>query len=488
MPDIARGSGGKQHISCGDFAYLKREHAHASHGFLVMKWAHHAFVIVLVLLAGSVALRTANADDEPGQIAAVVAKVSPAVVRITSVRPAKPEPAKPEDSQSDPKTVSASVPGLTTTAFGSGFVIDPSGFIATNKHVVEGSTMIFVLTDDGVRHEASVVGMPGTVDMALLHIEAGHQLPSVTFGDSDKMRVGDTVIAIGSPFGFDTTVTSGIVSAINRDIMESPFDDYIQTDAAINHGNSGGPLFNLQGEVIGMNSVIFSPSAGSSGLGFALPSNELRFVFGRLMKTGHVGAGMLPIHTQPVTWMLQQALDTPDLQGAMVTSVHDAGAKMLEGKIKPGDVIRTFNGEKVSDPRGLARKAALSPIGSDAVLEIFRAGATQTVHVTIHRWPESEPITLGSGVQRALGLELASGQGEQGQPIVTVTSVDPTGTAADSGIQKGDIIIEVQQTPVSEPDQALHLFTLQSAMKRHFAAVLVEHDKKFSWMPLAMPE
>jgi serine protease Do len=459
------------------------EHVHAHPGYRTMKWANHAFAAAAVLLSGSIAPRAANAADEHGQIAAVVAKVSPAVVRITTVRPAK-----PEDDSSGPRTVSGAAPDQPTTAFGSGFIIDPSGFIATNKHVVEGATTVFVSTADGIRYKATTVAIPGTVDMALLHIDAGHELASVTFGDSDKTRVGDTVIAIGSPFGFDTTVTSGIVSALGRDIMESPFDDYIQTDAAINHGNSGGPLFNLQGEVIGMNSVIFSPSSGSSGLGFALPSNELRFVFGRLMKIGEVKAGMLPIHTQQVSWMLQQALDTPDLHGAVVISVQDEGAKMLEGKIKPGDVIMTFNGKKVLDPRDLARKAALTPIGSDAVLEISRGGTNETVHVTIHRWPEAERIFPGGGVQQTLGLQLASGQGENGQPIVTVASIDPTGTAADSGIQKGDIIVEVQQTPVSAPDQALHLLSSQSSLRHHYAAVLVEHDKKLSWMPLAIPE
>jgi serine protease Do len=211
-------------------------------------------------------------------------------------------------------------------------------------------------------------------------------------------------------------------------------------------------------------------------------------VFGRLIKTGEVHAGMLPIHTQQVTWMLHQALDTPDLQGAMVTSVHDEGAKMLGGKIKPGDVITTFNGQKIWDPRDLARKAAAAAVDSDAVLGIFRAGAMETVHVTIHAWPDSPPTPASPGEQRQLGLQLASEQAENGQPIVTVMDVDPTGTAADSGIQKGDIIVEVQQTPVSNPDQALHLLSAQSATKRHFAAVLVEHDKKLSWMPVAIPD
>ena len=268
--------------------------------------------------------------------------------------------------------------------------------------------------------------------------------------------------------------------------MESPFDDYIQTDAAINHGNSGGPLFNLAGEVIGMNSVIIrADCTGSVGLGFAMPSKVCDFVYDRLMKTGKVGAGMLPIHTQQVTWMLQQALDAPDLQGALVTSVQDDGDTMLHGKIKPGDMIRSFNGEKVWDPRDLARKVARAPVGSDATLGVSRVGADEIVHVTIQRWPKSKPA-LGER-QRKVGVELASTVGENGQPVVTVASIDASGTAADSGIQKGDIIVEIQQTPVSDPDQAARLFRARSSQGHHFAAVLVERDKKFLWIPVAIP-
>lgn len=454
-----------------------------SHELLIMRWVRQALAVTLVLSLGSLTPLAARADGRPDSIAAVVAKVSPAVVRIIAV-----QPPQPVDDKPGAKIASASASSQTTNAIGSGFIIDPSGFIATNKHVIANATSIFVLTADGVRYPASIVGMPSKADMALLRIDAGRKLPTVSFGDSDKMRPGDTVIVIGSPFGFDNSVTSGVLSAVNRNIMESPFDDYLQTDAAINHGNSGGPLFNRQGEVIGMNSVIFAPGTGSVGLGFAIPSNDLKFVFDRLMKTGEVKAGMLPIHTQQVTWMLQQALDTPDLEGALVSSVHDDGDEMLQGKIKPGDVILSFNGQKVTDPRDLARKAAWAPIGSDAALELCRIGVCETVHVTIQEWPPAEPIILKDDGKNILGLELISGQGDNNEPTVTVASVDPAGTAADSGIEKGDIIIEVQQTPVTEPDQALRLFWVQSSMRRHFAAVLVEHDKKRSWISLAVPD
>jgi serine protease Do len=433
------------------------------------------------LLAASVVVmpRIAVAGTAADQIATVVAKVSSSVVGIVVTRP----PAPAEDG-SAPRTVAAERP---TTAVGSGFIIDPSGFIATNKHVVLDASSIFVVAADGVRYAASVVGMPSKADMALLKIEAGRPLPAIQFGNSDKMRVGDAVIAIGSPFGLDNTVTAGILSAVNRDIMESPFDDYLQTDAAINHGNSGGPLFNLAGEVIGMNSIIIAPGSGSVGLGFALPSSDLQFVFDRLRKTGHVQAGMLPIYTQPVTWMLHQALETPDLHGALISRVRDDGS-MMHDQIKSGDVILSFNGQKIWDPRDLARKAAWAPIGSDAALEICRRGVRQIVHVTIQEWPEDKQAAPKGEMRKTLGLELASGRGEKDQPIVTVAAVDPTGTAADSGIQKDDVIVEVQQQAISEPGQALQLLGAQAAQKHHVAAVLVERDKKLTWMPLAVPE
>jgi serine protease Do len=449
----------------------------------ILRGIRYALAVVVPMSLMTIAPRIAKADGDLEPVTAMVAKVSPAVVRVITVRP------QPPDENSDTKVARASATDRTSTAIGSGYIIDPSGYIGTNKHVVEGAISVFVVTADGVRFSAKIVGMPDQADIALLKIDAGRKpLPFVRLGDSDKMHVGDKVIAIGSPFGFDNTVTSGIVSALNRDIMESPFDDYLQTDAAINHGNSGGPLFNMAGEVIGMTSVIFSPDPGSAGIGFAVPSSSLEFVFGRLMKTGVITAGMLPIHTQPVTWMLQQALGAPDLDGALVTSLQDDGDKMLRGRIKPGDVIRSFNGQKITDPRDLARRAAASPIGSEAMLDLYRDGAITTVHVRIQEWPESKPIVLNDDWRRTLGLELVSGQSETGEAIVTVASVDPTGTAADSGIQKGDIIVEVQQTPVSEADQALRIFWVQSSLKHRFAAVLVDHNKKVSWMSLAIPE
>jgi serine protease Do len=424
----------------------------------------------------------ASASAEHDTIAGMVARVSPAVVTVITVRPLP-------GVESATTVAATSTHGGTSTAQGSGYIIDPSGYIGTNKHVVDGATSVFVVTADGVRYPATIVGMPTNADLALLRIDPGSKrLPFVTFGDSSKVRVGDRVVAIGSPFGFDSSASSGIISALNRDIMESPFDDYLQTDAAINHGNSGGPLFNLAGEVIGMTSVIFSPDPGSAGVGFALPSNSLRFVFGHLMKTGRIDIGMLPIHTQSVSWMLEQALGVPGLQGAIVTSVRDDEGAMLHDKIKAGDVIRVFNGESVEDPRDLARKAGHATIGSDAALGIYRGGEIETVHVTIQRWPEAPPVVLNNDGPRALGLVLQSVRIDDGAPVVTVASVDPAGSAADSGIQKGDVIVQVQQTPVMGSDQALRILRERSSQRQHFAAVLVEREKKIFWLSLAVPD
>ena len=444
----------------------------------------HVWAIIVSLVVVLVCPQSGRADADSDQISAMIAKVAPAVVRVVTVRP----PGSPDAPPLDPKVTVNSANDRTTMALGSGYIIDPAGFIGTNRHVVQGAISVYVVTADGVRYPAQIVGMPSHADIALLRIYAGHALPYVKFGNSDNVRVGDAVIAIGSPFGLDNSVTSGIISALNRDIMESPFDDYIQTDAAINHGNSGGPLFNRAGEVIGMNSVIYAPTPGFAGIAFAVPSNSLRFCYGRLMKRGRIDAGMLPIHTQQVTWMLQQALSAPDLQGALVTSIQDDDGQMLHGKLSPGDIIRTFNGETVWDPRDLARKAAMTPAGSKAVVGIYRAGETSSVEITIHSWPESVPPVLNNDAARTLGLELAPGKDDKGQSIVTVASVDANGTAAASGIQKGDVILEVQQTPVSEPDEALRVLWAQSLQQRSFAAVLVEHEKQRLWMSVAIPQ
>jgi serine protease Do len=427
--------------------------------------------------------RIAKAETRSDTISVIVAKVKPAVVKVISVK----QPGKKTDSPT-PQVAGASAPDSDkpVTADGSGFLIDPTGFIATNKHVIEDSASLFVITDDGIRYRATIVGVTAKSDIALLKIDAGKPLPFVGFGDSDKMRVGDTVIAIGSPFGFDESVTAGIVSAVNRDISESPFDDYIQTDAPINHGNSGGPLFNMSGEVVGMNSVLFAPGtySGSIGLGFAIPSDVMSFVYQRLIADGRVRAGMLPIRTQQIKWMLFRATGAPGLSGALVDAVDLNGDKTMQGQVEPGDIVLTFNGQPVSDPRDLARKAAMSPIGSDAALEIFRNGQRKVVHVPIQEWPEGKPPVLSDSTPKTLGLGLAVGP----KGGVEVATIDPAGSAASSGIKAGDVIVRIQDRAVSDPDQALAMLKALSPGKDAYVAVLLDRDGNRTWMPLAIPE
>lgn len=409
------------------------------------------------------------ACTDSDSIATMVAKVTPGVVRLIAMRP-------PSHKKSAKGTD-------VFNGLGSGYIINPSGYIGTNKHLIDGATSVFVITADGGRYRASVVGLAAQADIALLRIDVGAKLlPFVRFGDSDKVHIGDRVIAIGNPLGFGNTVTSGIISAINRDIEESPFDDYLQTDASINHGNSGGPLFNTAGEVIGMTSVLFSPDRGSAGLGFAVPSNGLQFVFDRLMKTGKVDAGRLPIRTQPVSWGLEQAFQMPDLKGALVTSV-DAG---LNGSIHAGDVITSFNGQEVLDPRDLARKAARLPIGSDTAVGFHRGERNETIHVTTEALPEAKPVPRDDRA-RALGLKLTTRHGNGRAPVVMVASVDPTGTAAESGLVQGDSLIEIQQTPISQPDEAMQALSKVASENLHFAAVLVRHAHKLVWRAVEVP-
>jgi serine protease Do len=421
----------------------------------------------------------APADQPPGAIAGMIASVQGSVMRVVVVHP----PEQPDDNGQGKSQAGDSKP---VTRIGSGFVIDPSGLVATNRHVVENTLAIFVGTPDGGRYRAEVVGMPARADIALLRIvHPPAHLTAVKFGDSDKLRPGDTVIAIGSPFGFDNTVTAGIVSSVNRDIMESPFDDYIQTDAAINHGNSGGPLFNTAGEVIGMTSVLYAPGnySGSVGVGFAIPSNDLRFVFSRLERYGQVRAGMLPLRTQQVTEFMAQAIGSPDSGGALIASLGPKADEMNH-QIEPGDIVRSFNGQPVIDPRDLARKAARAEIGSLATLGICRGGTIMTVQVPILPFEDLPPNgeVLPGPPPKTLGLQLAAAKGG-----VAVAAIDPSGSVADSGLQPGDIILRVQQQRVSAPEEAEAALKAREAAKQPYAAILVERDDKSSWIPIALP-
>jgi serine protease Do len=440
-----------------------------------------SLLLLAALSIAAIPAARAGTGQAGDMIADVIARVQPSVVRIVVVH----SPAK--SSEGETKLAGAADTGEVTN-IGSGFAISSAGLVATNRHVVENAISIFVVTADGGRYRAETVGMAAKADIALLRIGENAHLPGLTFGDSDKLRAGDTVVAIGSPFGFDNTVTAGIVSSINRDIMESPFDNYIQTDAAINHGNSGGPLFNMAGQVVGMNSVLFAPGTGSVGVGFAIPSNDLRFVFDRLEKYGDVRGGMLPIRAQQVTGLMAEALGIPAPGGALIAAV-DPAADPMKGKIEPGDVITRFNNQPVADPRDLARKAAWVPVGETVELALYRDGKVMSVKVAVMPLGGMMPPATANGHHpKSLGLQftdIPDGRPDQG---VTLTDVDPSGSAADSGLRKGDIIMRVQQQVISSSYQASKALQSRVDAKQAYAALLVKRDDKQTWMPVALPE
>jgi serine protease Do len=367
-------------------------------------------LLVLAILAccGLVPVTSARAEAPPHSVADVVASVLPAVVAISATR-AMPQAAQPNGAPPAVEQVS-----------GSGFIIDPSGLIVTNKHVVQDAVAIAVTLDDGTILSADPAGASELSDIALLRVFADRKLPALRFGNSDALRAGDPVIAIGSPLGFQDTVTTGVVSGLNRNIMESPFDNYIQTDAAINHGNSGGPLFDLDGDVIGMNSVIFAPGGygGSIGLAFAIPSNDVQFVTDRLRRFGRVDPGWIGVRYQQVTPQLQLSLGLTHRGGGaiMVGVVPDSPA--ASAGLRPGDVVLGFDGQDLPDARALARAVAKTPFGKTVTLSVWRDGVVLNLPVTVMQMPDRRSVTAATDAPGPNKAD-AAGPNPQGRPGAT---------------------------------------------------------------------
>jgi len=273
------------------------------------------------------------------------------------------------------------------TSLGSGFIIDPTGYIVTNNHVIADADQISVTLNDGTTLPAKLIGRDEKTDLALLKVSSRKPLPSAKFGDSDHARIGDWVIAIGNPFGLGSTVTAGIVSARNRDIEAGPYDDFIQTDAPINRGNSGGPLFDMDGNVVGVNSAIYSPSGGSVGIAFSIPSNLAREVTGQLRQFGQARRGWIGVRIQQVTADLAEGLGLPGTSGALIANVSPGGPA-ARGGIQNGDFITTFDGKTISDSRALSRVVADTPINKSVGVELVRKGRKMNVRVTVLRLNE----------------------------------------------------------------------------------------------------
>ncbi|GAB4287539.1 MAG: hypothetical protein Kow0058_07240 [Roseovarius sp.] len=338
---------------------------------------------------------------QPGGYADLVARVSPAVVYIEVTKKAETAGFNPADLppgfEDFARRFGLPFPGLPgmpgmpggpqgeapqLTGVGTGFIISASGDIVTNNHVVEGADKVTVKLADGTSLTAQVVGTDPATDLALIRVDAGHPLPVVEWGDSDALRVGQDVIAIGNPYGLGNTVTAGIVSALGRDIQSGPFDDYIQTDAAINRGNSGGPLFDAQGHVVGINTAIFSPTGGSVGIGFAVPANTAKAVIADLADDGQVERGWLGVSIQPVSEDIAAAIGIDKAKGALIVEVSPDTPAARAG-LKRGDVITAVDGKAVESPRDLTRLVATAKPGTRVRLELLRAGQPTKLSVTL---------------------------------------------------------------------------------------------------------
>jgi serine protease Do len=355
-------------------------------------------------------------------------------------------------------------------SLGSGFIIDPSGIVVTNNHVISDADEISVILNDGTKLKAEVTGRDKKTDLALLKVKPEKPLKAVKFGDSDKLRLGEWVIAIGNPFSLGGTVTAGIVSARNRDIQSGPYDNYIQTDAAINRGNSGGPLFNLDGEVIGVNTAIISPSGGSIGIGFAVPSKTVVAVLDQLKQYGETRRGWLGVRIQQVTDDIAESLNLKPARGALVAGVADNGPAKPAG-IEAGDVIVKFDGKDIQKMSDLPRIVADTPVGKEVDVQIIRKGKEEAKKVKLGRLEDGEKQEVASKdsaappdksvVKRTLGLDLANLNDDLRKRYkikdtikgVLITSVDPASNAAEKRLTPGDVIVEVAQEPVRNAEE-----------------------------------
>ncbi len=437
---------------------------------------HRPVRALMLALATGLALALAPASPSmaraaPDSFADLADMVSPAVVNITTsttiAAPTDGGPIVPEGSPFEDFFKRFGNPNAPrgpqrSNALGSGFVISEDGYIVTNNHVIDGADEISIEFFSGKTLDAKLIGTDPKTDIALLKVESDAPLPFVNFGDSNVMRVGDWVMAMGNPLGQGFSVSAGIVSARNRE-LSGTYDDFIQTDAAINRGNSGGPLFNMDGQVIGVNTAILSPNGGSIGIGFSMASNVVSKVVQQLKDFGETRRGWLGVRIQDVTPDVAEAMGLKDPKGALVTDVPDGPAK--DGGVLSGDVIVGFEGTAISDTRDLVRRVADADVGKAVRLEVLREGKTQTLLVTLGRREEAEatetaaagedPVTPESKdvLGMTLGVlgadQLSDLNLPQGTEGLVVTGLDETGEAYDKGVRAGDVITEAGQQKVA---------------------------------------
>jgi len=385
-------------------------------------------------------------------------------------------------------------PTQTAMALGSGFIVSSDGMIVTNNHVIDGATDIQVTLDDGQQYKGTLVGADAKNDLAVVKIDAGKPLPTLSWGDSDKLRAGDAVLAIGNPFGIGTTVTSGIVSARGRDLHNGPYDDFIQVDAAINHGNSGGPLVDADGKVVGINTAIYSPNGGNVGVGFAIPSDQAEAVVAKLETGAKIEHGYIGVEIQSVTKDVAEAIGLNKDSGALVAQVID-GSPAAKAGLKSGDVVTALGGKPVTSPKDLSRFVADMAPGDKADITVWRQGKSLDLSIVAGRGGQEKQASADNGngnggqpsmatqADPALGLGLAGltptirdrfGIDPSVEGVI-VTRVADNKPAADSGIQRGDIIVSINQQPVTSVGDAMKV--LKAAEKAGRKSVLLQIER-----------
>jgi len=401
---------------------------------------------------------------------------------------------QPFGKQGQPFGNTPQQPHAQRVALGSGFIIDPSGYVVTNNHVVANADKVTVIFQDNSKHPAKVIGRDSKTDLALLKIDAKEPLPYVSWGDSNAAQVGDWVLAVGNPFGLGGTVSTGVVSARGRDIHAGPYDDFLQIDASINRGNSGGPTFDLKGEVIGINTAIYSPNGGSVGIGFAIPSSLAKPVIEQIKEHGKVERGWLGVQIQEVTPEIAQSLGLAKSEGALVADVTGGGPAAKAG-LKQGDVILSFNGHDIIKVRDLPLVVAQTPVGQKAKLEVLRSGQKTALDVGVGQMPDNPQQVAqndrgdeqqqgqAEATTTAMGVKLAPLNDQlrrQAHVPKTVKGVIVTAVADDSplatlGIQPGDVIQSINQQAVTTPQQAEARFKEAQAGKKNALLLINRH-------------
>jgi serine protease Do len=466
------------------------------------------------VLAAMIALlpNLATARGAPDSFADLADQLLPTVVNIATTQTLKAAPQEefpkvPPGSLLDQFFKRFQTPGSNAprhvTSLGSGFIIDPSGLIVTNNHVIEDADQIAITLNDGTTLPARLLGRDEKTDLALLKVTPKKPLPFARFGDSDKARIGDWVIAIGNPFGLGSTVTAGIVSARNRDINAGPYDDFIQTDAPINRGNSGGPLFDMQGNVVGVNSAIYSPSGGSVGIGFSIPSNLVREVIAQLRQFGAAKRGWIGVSIQALTDDLAEGFGLSSSKGAIIASVTANGPAAKAG-MHDGDLVTAFDGKPVAESRALSRIVADTPIGKTVSVDVLRGGRKLSLRLTVARLDEkaapvhkpapAQPEPKAKSRLSQLGLSLgpidADARAQFHIPDslkgVVVTDVVPDSPAADKNFRPGDVIVQVQNQPVHSADEVARRVDADGKAGKKVELMLVNRGGELTYVALRM--